>query len=245
MTNLNEFNLIEGINLEKSNDLELSRTSNEFENIVKNAIDKGAEFIIKASPLNPHIKDILIDVKDALKTKDFKEILKTAVNSSIREGIEILNLPKTTLKNITNIANSAFKGGLPLAINTTLDIFIKKKYNGNIFFNYISSFASELKSFVNSRSFKDRVTSGVNKVTNNIENFKELCQNWHNSYNNKNLDIEKINQIALDIKKKSKELKNFADCIRENNVIQNMTELINSKKDKLSDTQLEICSSLA
>ena len=33
-------------------------------------------------------------------------------------------------------------------------------------------------------------------------------------------------------------------CARENEIIQNMTKLINNKKEKLSDMQLQICGNL-
>ena len=39
-------------------------------------------------------------------------------------------------------------------------------------------------------------------------------------------------------------LKYDKECVQQNNIIQNMTKLINNKKDKLSQIQLQICSEL-
>ena len=106
---------------------EEERNRNEYSNTVAKVVDNSIGYIIKALPVNENIKQIALDVKDAFKTGDFKEIVKTAVKSSIKEGLEILNLPKNVISDITKISKIAFSGGLSSALSAGIDI-ISKKY---------------------------------------------------------------------------------------------------------------------
>lgn len=110
MNNIMDLNLHNEIKVDKELEIQINKNKNGFQNLVEGIIDKGADYAIKSFPINDHVKDILIDVKNSFKSKDFKEILKTAINSSIREGIEIINMPINVLKDINKVKESAFRG---------------------------------------------------------------------------------------------------------------------------------------
>ncbi len=230
------------IDLDERFDLDLVRNRDEFTNVVSKVINKGANYIIRGMPINNHIKDILIDVKDAFKTKDFKEILKTAVNSSVREGLEILSLPKNVLKDLTNIKDIAVNGGLSEGICAGIEIISKKYLGSSVYSVYIKDLFDKTKEFVKSRDFLNKISNGVNKCLEKINDFKEICKKWYMAYDK--FDLDEINNIANSLNKKKSKVNFDIECQNNNNVIQNMTELINNKRDKLTQLQMQICSSI-
>lgn len=234
--------LIKNIEIDKSLDKDLYKNRENFENIITNVIDKGGDYIIKALPVNESMKDILIDVKAAFKTKDFKEIVKTAVASSIREGLELLKIPKNVISDITKIKDIAFKGGLRQALSAGIDIIIDKYTKNNLFANIIGDFVKQTKNYIFSNAFKEKIDSKINKVLDKTKDYGQLCKNWYDAY--EKFDLDSINQIAEKINKKEKGIEFNKDNINENNIIQNMTKLVNVKKEKLSPIQLQICNNL-
>lgn len=242
MQELLEINNIKNLDIDKKVDLNLSRNTKEFQNIVHNVVDRGADYVIKAMPVNDSIKDVLIDVKNAFKTKDFKEIVKTAVNSSIREGLEILSIPKNVISDITKIKDIALKGGLSNALSAGIDIISKRYLKGNIFEPYITKFLDKTKEFVFSNAFKNKIDMGINRFVERTDRYKSLCDSWYKAY--EKFDLKDINYIAKTLSEKQREVIADKDCVKQNKIIQNMTELVNTKKDKLSQIQLQICNNL-
>lgn len=234
--------LYKNINLDEKLDLDLIKNRDEFSNIVEKIINKGANYVIRGMPINNHIKDILIDVKDSFKTKDFKEMVKTAVNSSIREGLEILSVPKNVLNDISRIKDIAVNGGLREGLCAGIDIISKKYIGKDVYNEYIKYFFESVKGFVKSNEFLNKISNGINNSIGKIENFKDICKKWYSAYDK--FDIDEINNIANNLDKKKKSISFNKDCLEQNNVIQNMTELINNKRDKLSELQMQICKNL-
>ncbi len=99
-----------GKNIERTNNMD--GVKKQLQGAVGNALDKVINYTIKALPIPEPLKDIALDIKESFKTKDFKEILKTVVNSSIREGLEILGLEEKSIKSIIEAKDIAIKGRL-------------------------------------------------------------------------------------------------------------------------------------
>ena len=173
--------------------MQLKNVKNEFSNIVKNVIDGGANYIIKAMPINDNLKDILLDVKKAFKTKDFGHIVSTAINSSIREGLEMLSVPKEIIKDIGKLKDVAMKGGLSCALSAGVEIILNKYVKNNLNFIDIKDFISKMKDFINNRAFTNKLDQGISKSIKRLNKFQDLCNNWYKSYNEFNL-----NEINLD-----------------------------------------------
>ena len=223
-------------------DLEVEKNKEQLMNIILNIIDKGANYVIKGMPVNEHIKEVLIDVKKVLKQGDFLKILNTALTSSIKEGLEIAGVPEKNISEINKMVEAAFKGGLSNCINIGIDIVSTTKKYGNIFYNYIDDFFGDLKSFISSTEFKKKIDLNVEKCMNKVDDFKELCNDWYDAYDN--FDLRQIKEIANKLNKLKYKVNFNNDCINENNIIQNITELVNVRKQKLTKTQYDICSSL-
>jgi len=241
LDNLKQKNSL-NIDIDKKVDFVEDRNRSEFTNVVSKVIDSGTNYIIKALPVNDSIKDIALDVKEAFKTKDFSQIIRTAVNSTIREGLEFLNLPKNVISDIKNVAQIAFRGGLSTALTSGIDIIANKYLKNNLFSPILGTVLNDVKRFIGSKDFRNKIDEGVNKLTNKTEQFNELCEKWYNAY--ASFDVITMNSICRNIKKIEPHVVNDKDCVIQTSIIENMTKLINAKQDKLSDIQMKICSNI-
>lgn len=234
------------ISLNKDIDEKLSfqeeRNRNEYSNTVAKVVDNSIGYIIKALPVNENIKQIALDVKDAFKTGDFKEIVKTAVKSSIKEGLEILNLPKNVISDISKISKIAFRGGLSSALSAGIDIISKKYLKNNIFSSVLFKITNEMKNYVFSKDFKIKIDNSINKLLEKNNKFNDLCQKWYESY--EKFDLFNMNSLCKSIKNMQKHIVNDKDCKVQSDIIENMTNLINTKKSKLSPIQMQICNNI-
>lgn len=218
------------------------RNRNEYSNTVAKVVDNSIGYIIKALPVNENIKQIALDVKDAFKTGDFKEIVKTAVKSSIKEGLEILNLPKNVISDITKISKIAFRGGLSSALSAGIDIISKKYLKNNIFSSVLFKITNEMKNYVFSKDFKIKIDNNINKLLEKNNKFNDLCQKWYESY--EKFDLFNMNSLCKSIKNMQKHIVNDKDCKVQSDIIENMTNLINTKNSKLSPIQMQICNNI-
>ena len=234
------------ISLNKDIDEKLSfqeeRNRNEYSNTVAKVVDNSIGYIIKALPVNENIKQIALDVKDAFKTGDFKEIVKTAVKSSIKEGLEILNLPKNVISDISKISKIAFSGGLSSALSAGIDIISKKYLKNNIFSSVLFKITNVMKNYVFSKDFKIKIDNNINKLLEKNNKFNDLCQKWYESY--EKFDLFNMNSLCKSIKNMQKHIVNDKDCKVQSDIIENMTNLINTKNSKLSPIQMQICNNI-
>ena len=223
-------------------DVATNRTQRVFSNLTFDIVNKGADYVIKAMPVNDHIKDILIDVKKSLETKEFKQIIKTAVSSSIDEGLELISAPKNVIQDITKVKDIAIKGGLKEGICAAIDIVTNKYLKNNIYYSIIKDFINKTKDFVFNKSFNIKMENGVKSILDKADKFKEKCNEWYKYY--ENLDFDNMNLLAKSLNRERSKVANDLECIKENNVIQNIMKLVNNKRDKLSNMQLQICNNL-
>lgn len=246
MENILNLEQIKGIKneimLDLNNDLQINRSKREFTNMTQNIVSRGADYVIKAMPVNNNIKEILLDVKEAFKTKDFKKILGTAVNSCVREGIEMLNFPINVLKDINKVKEITLKGGLREGISSAIDIVTNKYLKGNLFAVHIKDFINQLKNFVFSNKFTEKLDMGIRLFKDKANEYQKLCQSWHEAYQNK--DFEKMDIVAKTLNTRQRSVNADSECVRQNRIIQNITEAIHHKKEELSPIQLKICNIL-
>ena len=226
----------------KDNKQEVKRNKEELKNILIKTIDKGGNYIIKAMPVNKHIKDILSDVKECITDGEFKDIVSTAIESSLKEGKEILGLTDRELKYINKMINTAFAGGLTKNINIGVAAIENVKKYGNLFYNYIEDFFESLKSYIASTGFEERVNIAVSKCLNKVDEFKKICSNWYTAYDK--FDLNNISSIADKLDKMKNKVEFNDKCVSENTIIQNVTELVRQNKKKLTKNQFDICANL-
>ena len=225
--------------LELDMDQRVGLLKDDFSNIAMNALDKAANYVIKAMPIPDAMKDILKDVKDAMKTKDLKGIISTAVNSSVREGLEILGLSKSTIKDLKDLQNFATKGGFITLLKNGVDIVAKSYLKNNLVGDFVYKFFDKLKEYILSKDFMKKLNTKVEKLASKKEDFLDKCEEWYKSYNN--MDIPTMNSISEQLSANKYVLSRYDECKKENNIIQNMTAMVNSKKGLLSSEQQRLC----
>lgn len=230
------------IDKDREVDISINNTKKAFSNIAFNVVNTAADYIIKAMPVNDGVKNILLDVKKAFESRDFKTILKTAVGSSMEEGIKMLKMPKNVLSDISKVTNITIKGGLSEGICAAIDIISNKYLKNNLFYNLIKDFINKTKDYIFTKEFKDKLEIKVERLVKKADNFKEKCKEWYKYYDK--LDFEKMNDLAQDLKREKRKVISDPECAKESNIIQNILKLVNVKKDKLTNLQLQICNEL-
>lgn len=233
------FNTVRDINKELILENDLNNIKEQFNKVVGKTFNKMINYTIKSMPIPDAFKDVLLDVKDAFKTKDFKTILKTAVHSSVREGLEMLGLDKESIKNFKILCNATIKGGLPEGIKAGVDMVAKKYLKNNIVGDYVYDFFKQVGNIPFSRKFADILSQEACKLDKVKAEFLDKCTNFKEAYSE--LNIEKMNDISNEIKEKLKTVKNDDECIRQANTIHNINELVSARQKRLTNEQLKLC----
>ena len=206
---------------------------------VEKTVDHAAKYVIKAMPLPDAVKDVLMDIKEAIKTKDIKEVITTAIKSTVREGLEMLGLSKKSINSLTELKDIAKKGGLVTTIKNGIEIVESNYLKNNIVGDYVYKFFDKLKNYVMNNEFMKYLNNIIDKLEKKKKEFLAKCEEWYNAYKNK--DLDKINGIAEKLNDNKYVLSRYNDCVKENNVIQNITAMVNSKKDILTANQRRLC----
>lgn len=231
---------------EKAKDLNLFEENNVIKEQLSTAtiktIDKAADYVIKAMPLPDAIKDILKDIKESIKTKDFKHIIKTAIKSSVREGLELLGVSAESVKSIQQIKDIAVKGGLGLYLENGIGIIENNYLKNNIVGDYVYEFFDKLKNYILTNEFKAKLGQVIEKMIDKKRQFLENCTKWYNAYSD--MDLEGMNRLSKLLAKNKEIMSKNPECAKENKIIQNMTSMLNNKESKLSTSQLQLCESL-
>lgn len=228
------------LELDKDHRLDILKTDLQFAS--ERALDRSMNYIIKSLPIPDAMRDVLKDVKESIKTRSLKEVITTAVNSSVREGLEISGVSKTNINSLKDMKNFALKGGLLMLLKGGVEIIERKYLKNNIVSDCVYSFFNKLKDYVLSKEFVKKIDSIVDKMTNKKHEYLEKCENWYEAY--KNMDINVINKISEELSANKYITSRYEDCDRENRIIQNMTLMINNKKTPLSIAQQKLCETM-
>lgn len=243
---LNELKLENNIDKKSSlnNELELSLINNKenFDNVITNILKSGIEYSVKALDINKDSDGLINGIKEIVKSKDLKEIVKSSVNASLSQALENKKGNMDILKNLNGFKDMTLKGGLRFFLTAGIEILFSKVTKLNLFKPIIQKLVKNINNFVMSNSFIQKLNGGINKILAKSSEFKKICEKWYKAYDEFN--ISSINSIAKELDSKKGTILNDIDCLKENNIIQNMTRLINTKKDKLSQLQLQICNDL-
>lgn len=96
--------------------------------------------------------------------------------------------------------------------------------------------------YINSKSFDLNLDDSIAKVLSKESNFKELCSQWYKAYDK--FDLDAINKLTKEIKSKERTSVLTSESSKIAKVICNITQFVNTKQDKLSNAQLEICKTI-
>ena len=182
--------------LEFNNELELSLINNKenfdkiIESILKNAIDYG----MKSLEINKDFNGVFKSVKDIEKSKELKDIVKSSVNISLSQALENQKGNINILKNLNNFKEMTLKGGLRFLLTAGVEILFSKVSKLNLFRPIVEKLTQNIKNFIMSNSFIQKLNSGINKILNKTNEYKKMCENWYKAYDEFNIDL--INDIA-------------------------------------------------
>lgn len=227
------------ITLELQEDNRMSMLNKDLSNAAVKAIDHAAKYIIKAMPVPDAVKDILMDIKESVKTMDIKQVVSTVVKSTVREGMELIGLSSSSINSIIELKNVSAKGGLITALKNGIEIVSKNYLNNNIVGDYVYDFFNKLKNYIMNKEFNRSLTNLVKRLEEKKDKFLEKCEEWYNEY--KSMNMVKINSIASELDSNKYILSRYIDCARENGIIQNMTAMVNNKKEILTSNQQRLC----
>lgn len=225
--------------LELEEDKRIITLKNDLSNVAEKAIDHAAKYVIKAMPVPDAVKDILLDIKDTIKTKDAGKVVSIAVKSTVREGLEILGLSTSSINSLMELKDIAKKGGLITALKNGVEIVAENHLKNNIVGDYVYKFFDKLKNYIMNNEFGKKLDNFIKKLEDKKGKFLEKCEEWYNAY--KNMNVENMNNIAAELDNNKYVLSRYTDCIKENNVIQNMTAMVNNKKSVLTTNQQRLC----
>ncbi len=227
---------------ELNSNVKIQVMSKELESGVGKTLDKIANYIIKSLPIPDCAKDILKDVKDALKTKDIKNVISTAVKSSIREGLELIGIKKDSVNDVFKLKDIAVKGGLSYNIKNCIDLVAKNFLKNNLTDEHLSTFFYELEKYIQSNEFVKKLDQMLSKSLKKKEIFLNQVSQWYKCY--EKMEVEKMSNIAGKLKRKKELMIQYPECEKENGIIQNITAMLGNKPQKLSEIQLQLCSTL-
>lgn len=225
--------------MELKEDNRMAVLKNDLSSAAEKAIDHTAKYIIKSMPVPDAVKDILVDVKDALKTKNIKEVVSTVVKSTVREGLELVGLSTSSINSLSELKAIASKGGLITSLKNGIQIVAENYLKNNIVGEYVYDFFDKLKNYIMNKEFGKKLTNIINKLEKKKDKFLEQCEEWYNAY--KNMNVDKLNTIAGELDSNKYILSRYTDCEKQNSIIQNMTAMVNNKNDLLTQNQQRLC----
>lgn len=229
-------------NINNENKIEIENNISEFSKIVGNVVLSAGKYVMKSLNLDNNNKIYVQELVDELRRKDFKQVVKTALNASINDGIEVSKIGKEKLVDINTLKNVSLKGGLNVLLSAGVDIVMNKFLKNNLLGNIMKKFVVDLKNFIMNKEFDRKIENFVDKLKTKVTKFNELCTQWYKSY--ENLDISKINEVEEKIKNYSSKVSDNANCVNEANIISNMTKLVNTTQKKLTDFQMQLCQTI-
>lgn len=244
MENMIELNRVFNRKLSKNNELELNifNSKEDLNKILINILKRGIDYCMKSLNINENNEGIIKVIKKISNSKEFKEIIDSSVNISISQFLE--NKKEKSLKTgrLNEVKEAALKGGIRFLLTAGIDILFNKNLKLNLFKPIINSVLKNFKDFILSNSFIQKLNKSVNSVINKADEYLKVCKEWYKAY--EKFDVKSMNELAKQLENKKTKIQNNENCLKENNIIQNMTKLVNSKKDKLSNLQLQICNDL-
>jgi len=151
----------------------------------------------------------------------------------------MLGLSTASINSLMELKDVAKKGGLITSLKNGIEIVEENYLKNNIVGDYVYKFFDKLKNYIMNNEFGKSLERFIKKLDEKKNKFLEKCEDWYDAY--KNMNVEKMNDVAVELNNNKYVLTRYVDCVKENNVIQNMTTMINSKNGMLTSNQQRLC----
>lgn len=230
--------------LEQQNNETIEKNQNKFletrlGKITNTALDVGLKMI-----LPDFIENEIIELKDTILNNGLKDGIKTAINSAIDLGKNIINIATGDFKEVSQVKDAIKKGGLidkvSLALKEVITITQKKGFIDKSTAKKIENGKETILDTISEsieKDFSEQVKSG--------EKIEKYIENWKNCFGEENLNG--MQKELKKIKKESEKVMPFENTSKEIEKIENIQNLIESKNGdfNLSDTEKELIERLS
>ena len=85
-------------------------------------------------------------------------------------------------------------------LSAGIEILFNKVTKLNLFKPIIQGVVKNVKNFIMSKSFIQKLNDGVNKILDKVNSFNKICDKWYKAY--EEFDISSINNIANELNSK-------------------------------------------
>lgn len=225
-----------------ANENMIEKQKNFFNSNIGKAINVGIDIGIRC--LFPDlIENQIIDIKNSIIEKGFKEGIDTAVNSAIDLGKSAMGIFNGNFESIEQMQNAVKAGGIIDSISNILNFTIDESIKKGKLPYKIGRTIKQGKNII-----LNNVTKNIeNEFENQVNNFKKLnkyINNWKEGFENKN--FETMEREYKKIKENLKINLPIEKILKEGRTIENLHELIkrNGQNFNLTKEQLELAQML-
>lgn len=198
------------------------------------ALDIGIKYIMPDC-----IENEIIEIKDNFISEGFENGVKTAVNSAIELGKNILGIFNGNFTDINQAEKAVEKGGLIDGISNVLDFVLDKIEDKGILNKNITNVIKDGKNYLLD-SIEDRIKDNFKTQVSSVDNINTYIEEWNNHYSNK--DINMMDKTYEKIQDELGEVMPLESVIKTAKEIENIQTLVknNNGNFELSNEQIEL-----
>lgn len=233
-------NLTNQINIKES----LSELQNNFLNsnigqAVAEGVDSGIRFL-----LPDFIEEDIIDIKDAIVTKGFKEGINVAIDKAVETGKNIVGIFKGDFSNIEEIKEVLAKGDLLEKVSGVLDKAIDFAEDRKVITSGIANVLKSGKDML-INNIDESIETDFEEQLESIEKVEKYIEKWNKYYEEQ--DFTNMQRQYTKIQNELENIVPLEEVINEARYVENLHNLIknNGKNFNLSENELNAAKLLA
>lgn len=206
------------------------------------AINNGIDFGLKAI-LPDYIENEIIEIKNAFVKEGLVEGIKTAIDTTINKGKEIIGMFTGNLENMTQAEAIAKNGDLIKNVAKELDKVVNKCVKNDLIKDGLGDLIKEGKN-----SMLNYAKNNVDKVNKEqvkkIQEMDEFIKDWEEAF--KNQDFKKMQNAYIKINHRMESVLPLEETLNKAQVVENLHNLIknNGNNFDLTEEQIELAKQL-
>jgi len=205
---------------------------------VNTALDVGLRYL-----LPDVVEDQIIEIKDTIIEKGFKEGLDKTIESAVNLGKSAIGIVTGKFDNVSQIRAAVAKGGLLDTISGGIDFGLEVANKSGLISNGVESLIKKGKNVL-LNNIESNIENTLEEQVNAIEKIDKYIDNWTGYYNEQNFDKMELEYDK--IQEKLKELVPIETTLQKAHMVENLHKLIknNGKSFDLSLEEIELARKL-
>lgn len=205
---------------------------------INNAIDSGLKII-----LPDFIENEIIDIKNAFVKEGLVEGIKTAIDTTINKGKELIGMFTGNLENMTQAEAIIKNGGLISKVADVLENIVDKTVKNGLIREGIGQLIKSGKDIILENAEKN--IDKVNKEQ--VKKLKEMdtaIEKWNEAF--KNQDFKTMQNEYKKIENRIDDIMPLEDIINKARTVENLHNLVknNGKNFDLTEEQMQLAEQL-